>query len=137
MRHDGDNLSDHDPIILYLTINWNSIALTKRQATARVAWTKARECNITEYKLALQERLNSVLPPSESLICYNIKCCNREHIAQLDTYSSQLNHACLASAVITIPSSFQSQSKTKVLPGWNEYVLPAREKSIFWHNMWL
>jgi len=29
VRHDGDNLSDHDPIMLTLNIDWNSIALTK------------------------------------------------------------------------------------------------------------
>ena len=137
VRHDGDNLSDHDPIMLYLNINWSSIALTKRQATVRAAWTKASQSDITEYKLALREKLNSVQPPSESLTCHDTKCCNVEHIAQLNNYSSQLIHACLESATNTIPSSFQSEGKNKVIPGWNEYVLPARHKSMLWHDIWL
>jgi len=28
-------------------------------------------------------------------------------------------------------------SKRVYIPGWNEYVAPAREKSIFGHNTWL
>ena len=124
VRHDGDNLSDHDPILLSLNINWSTIALTKRHANVRVAWTKATQNNTTEYKLALQERLKAVLPPSESLTCHDIKCCNPEHAAQLNNYSSQLIHACLESATSTIPSSFQSLAKSNVLPGWNEHAFP-------------
>jgi len=26
VNHDGENLSDHDPIVLFLNINWNCIA---------------------------------------------------------------------------------------------------------------
>ena len=89
VRHDGDNLSDHDPILLSLNINWSSIALTKRQATVRAAWTKASHSDVTEYKLALREKLKSVLPPSESLIFQDTECCNVEHIAQLNNNSSQ------------------------------------------------
>ena len=103
----------------------------------KAAWTKASQSDITGYKLALREKLKSVLPPSESLSCQDTECCNVEHIAQLNNYSSQLIHACLESATNTIPSSFHSEGKNKVIPGWNEYVSPARQKSMLWHDIWL
>jgi len=60
--YDGDNLSNHDPII---NIEQNSIALTKRNTVARAAWDRASHRDIAEYKYKLQDKLNSVLPPSE------------------------------------------------------------------------
>lgn len=138
VRHDGDNLSDHDPIALSLNINWSSIALSKRRVTVKVAWAKASQFDIGKYKHMLQDKLNSVLPPVESLTCHDVMCRNEQHIAQLNSYSSQIIHACLESATETIPSTSQSDGKkTRALPGWNEYVSPARDKSLLWHNIWL
>ena len=137
VRHEGDNLSDHDPIALSLHINWSVFALSKRHVSVKAAWGKVSQFNIAEYKQMLQYKLNSVLPPSESLTCHDVTCRNEQHIAQLNNYSSQIIHACLESATNTIPSTSQTDGKnTKVLPGWNEYVLPAREKSLLWHNIW-
>jgi len=61
VRHDGD--FDHDPIVLTLNNDWNSIALTKRNTVARDAWDRASHRDIAEYKYTLQDKLNSVLPP--------------------------------------------------------------------------
>ena len=137
VRHDGDNLSDHDPIMLTLDIDWSSIALTERRATAKAAWGKASARNLTEYKQMLHDKLNSVLPPSESLTCQDLMCCNEQHVAQLNNYSNQIIQSCLESAANAIPSTTLINNCTKTLPGWNEYVLPIREKSILWHNIWL
>lgn len=136
VRHDGDNLSDHDPIMLSLNIDWNSIALTKRQAVAKIAWGKASSCNIDDYKRTLRDRLGSVLPPSESLSCHNVMCRDKKHIDQLNNYSSQIIQACLESATSVMPST-SCFNKCKTIPGWNEHVSTAREKSILWHNIWL
>jgi len=42
----------------------------------------------------------------------------------------------LATSTITNTSQPTSSAR-KELPGWNEHVLLAREKSILWHNIWL
>jgi len=79
-----------------------------------------------------------VLPPSESLACHNVMCSNKQHIAQLNSYANQIIRAYLGSAASTITSTSRPTSGArKVLHGWNEHVLPAREKSILWHNIWL
>jgi len=43
-------ISDPDPIMLNLNIDWNSIALTKRNSVARAAWDRPSHRNIAEYK---------------------------------------------------------------------------------------
>jgi len=135
VRHDGDNLSDHDPIIGLITLNidWNSIALTKRNTVARAALDRASHRDIAEYKHTLQDILNSVLPPSESLACHDIGLLysDKQPITQLNSYSNQIIRVCLESAASTITSTSRPTSGARnVLPGWNEHVLPAREKSI-------
>jgi len=95
VRHDGDNLSDHDPSMLTLNIDWNSIALTKRNTVARAAWDRASHRDIAEYKYTLQDKLNSMLTPSESLARHDAVCSNKQHIAQLNSYSNQIIRTCL------------------------------------------
>jgi hypothetical protein len=126
VRHDGDELSDHDPITLTLDIDWSSVALTERRAAAKAARGKASTRNFTEYKQMLQDKLNSMLPPSESLTCQDLTCCNEQHVAQLNNYSNQIIQACLESAANAIPSTTLINNCTKTLPGWNEHVLPVR-----------
>jgi len=46
MRHDGDNLFDHDSIVLTLNIDWKSIALAKRYTVARAARDRASHHDI-------------------------------------------------------------------------------------------
>ena len=74
--------------MLTLNIDWNSIALTKRNTVAKAAWGKASKRNIMDYKYVLREKLNSVVPPSESLACHDVTCSNKQHIAQLNNYSN-------------------------------------------------
>jgi hypothetical protein len=78
-----------------------------------------------------------MLPPNESPICQDLMCCNEQHVAQLNKYSNEIIQTCLESAANIIPSTTLINNCTKTLPGWNEHVLPVREKSILWHNIWL
>jgi len=124
--------------MLTLNIDWNSFALTKRNTVARAEWDRASHRDIAKYKYTLRDKLNSVLPPSESLACHDVMCSNKQHIARLNSYSNQINRACLESAAGTITSiSRPTSDARKVLPGWNEHVISAREKSILRHNIWL
>jgi len=43
---------------------------------------------------------------------------------------------CVKSAAATIPSTRQRGSRGNI-PGWSEFVAPLRDKSIYWHNMWV
>jgi len=55
VRHGGDNLSDHNHIVLTLNIDWSSIASKKRNTVARAAWDRTSHRDIAEYKYTLPE----------------------------------------------------------------------------------
>src|SRR5664279_4825 len=46
VTHDGDNLSDHDPITITLDIDLNCVASSSRCYLKRHAWYKAKACDI-------------------------------------------------------------------------------------------
>jgi hypothetical protein len=120
VRHDSDNLSDHDSIMLTLDIDWSSIDLTERHAAAKAAWGKASTHNFTKYKHMPQEKLISVLPSSESLTRRDLMCCNEQHAAQLNHYCNQIIQACVDSAASTIPTTTHTNNCTKrYLDGMN------------------
>ena len=45
-----------------------------------------------------------------------------------------LSEACLAAAERVLPKTTQDHLKRK--PGWDEFVRPACENSLFWHDIW-
>ena len=61
-------------------------------------------------------------------------CVNNEHIICIHKYANDLTEACLTAAESALPKTTFNRSKRK--PGWNEFVRPAREKLLLWHNIW-
>ena len=45
-------------------------------------------------------------------------------------------NACITAAANTIPRTC-TRPNTGRIPGWSEHVRPLRERSMFWHRMWL
>jgi hypothetical protein len=61
VRHDGDNLSDHDPITLSLTIDWSIFDLVQRRYASKCKWHKANADDLLSYKRSLKRRLTLCL----------------------------------------------------------------------------
>jgi len=141
VTHDGDNLSDHDPITITLDIDLNCVASSSRCYLKRHAWYKAKACDIELYKLTLKGRLHAMQIPTSAISCHNVLCTDEEHKALLNDYSQAIIQACLASSASTIPytadRSNNANDCNSTLPGWNEHVLPCRDKAIMWHNIWV
>jgi len=53
VKHDVDNLSDHDPIFLHLNIDNRLIAFRDPVFTPRVSWVNASDSDLDRYRLAL------------------------------------------------------------------------------------
>ena len=70
----------------------------------------------------------------DALQCRNPLCVNIEHVSYIHRYATDLTEACLAAAEHVLPKTTQGHSKRN--PGWDEFVRPAREKSLFWHDIW-
>ena len=139
VRHDGENLSDHDPIFLSLNFDWSLFSSSSRQFADKCIWYKASAQDLVLYKQCLKANLSSVQIPIDAITCHDVVCNNKSHFAALNDYSNALITACLEAASHTIPRSSRSNAdhSSKVLPGWNEHVAPLRDKSILRHDIWV
>jgi len=69
------------------------------------------------------------------LWCQDFTCNDCQHADLLNKYSNDIIQCCLDTAQSSIPIT-SPRDFSQSIPGWNEYVAPAREKSMFWHNLW-
>ena len=53
--------------------------------------------------------------------------------AHLRSYANDIIQACIKTAKEVTAKNNGSHSHS---PGWKDYVTPAREASLFWHNLW-
>ena len=50
VRHDSDNLSDHDPLILTVSLPYKQLSVTRRPHRKRIVWYKATESDLNNCK---------------------------------------------------------------------------------------
>jgi hypothetical protein len=135
MMHDGDNLSDHEPVIRKMCLNSKYFSLSDKVHVERIAWYKATVNHIADYKCALDSLLSDIEIPVGAITCHNPLCTNLEHNVALNTYANCLTDACVQSAKSTIPHT--GWAGKKPIPGWTEFVEPVRQRSMFWHKIWI
>ena len=80
--------------------------------------------------------LNGITLPVYTLLCADLRCHDVSHFKALNTYAQHITDACLNAAKSCIPQTCDRQSSRR-LPGWSDHVQPLRDKSLFWHTMWL
>lgn len=134
--HDVDNTSDHEPIVLQLLLEAKHIGFRARTHTPHVSWVKANDSDLDNYRCALVQRLRCIKLPTDALLCTDLRCHDPVHFQSVDNYAREITHACIDAAETTIPHSCNRQSSSRI-PGWSERVQPLREKSLFWHHLWL
>lgn len=136
MMHDVDNMSDHEPLCLMLELRVMRLKYSNVKHMPRPSWAKASDENISAYQAMLRVRLNDIVIPRDVLLCSDRMCCSSDHLDSLTTYASLITDACVSSAASTIPSTRPRGCRGNI-PGWSEFVAPLRDKSIFWHNIWV
>ena len=65
----------------------------------------------------------------------HVNCRDAGHLAAINAYAEKLSAPCLSAASHSIPTT--SARGSGRVPGWVEYVEPFRQKSQFWHNIWV
>lgn len=133
--HDADNLSDHDPVFLELSMSSPVIAVNDQVYSTRPAWCKASHSELERYRAVLTANLDNVIVPTEALLCRDVLCKNASHIRDINTYANQIIGACTAATAACIPATCM-RDRNRV-PGWTELVEPARQQSCFWHRLWV
>ena len=133
---DGNNLSDHHPLDLCLKIDYDKSKETSNNAstdnTIKFNWKKTSQEYKILYSQILDEMLSNLEINDNAINCNNIKCSiHSEYIHEL--FEATIN-AMTTATEMTIPK-INNNSK-KPVPGWNSYVKPFKEKSIFWNDIW-
>ena len=100
--HDIDNLSDHEPIVLDLSLNIHCVGFQDRIYTPRVSWVKATDNNLCDYQATLSLHLNSIVVPTDVLLCKDINCSNLSHLQHLNSYAVEITDSCIHAVEATI-----------------------------------
>jgi hypothetical protein len=74
--------------------------------------------------------------PTDALLCGDISCANSVHFQQLNKYVADITEVCISAADSVIPHACRRQCSGRIA-GWSEFVQPLRDKSLFWHKLWL
>jgi len=134
--HEIDNFSDHDPILLELSLDVQYFGSVANVCTPRASWKKASNLDLFNYRSVLSRNLANLDLDIEVLTCHNVNCNISEHFHVLAEYARGITDACLDACKNAIPCTTVKQQSDHIA-GWSEYVQPLRDKSLFWHNLWV
>lgn len=137
VKHDGDNLSDHSPVIIDIACQSTHVpSTTKSPNYPRYNWRSQSASDTYLYQEKLNSLLMSIDVPNDALSCSDLQC--QKHNYQIQLFHDNIVNCCLNASEhihVAAPSHENSHRKT-VIPGWNEYVSPYQEKALFWHSIW-
>jgi hypothetical protein len=129
--HEGDNLSDHYPVLLELQIDVEySKCNTQPSPRPSPSWRRADQQHIECYREHFRNELQRVEAPAEALVCRQFNC--TEHLDDLKGYYSAILTALTSSANACIP-----ERRKKAMAGWSEHVGHRKDDAIFWHSVWV
>jgi len=134
--HDIDNLSDHDPIQLELGLNLQYIGFSANIYTPRASWEKASDLDLFNYRSAVSKNLADLRLQPDVFACHNMNCIDNCHFQALTDYVQGITEACVNACNSAIPFTKLRQQSGRIA-GWSEYVQPLRQKSLFWHHLWV
>ena len=131
-----DNHSNHLPIYCKFIVNQLNLNTEERVFTAKPSWDKATPEQRELYRVSLDEKLGTIFPPVQCLLCENFKC--DRHAADVDEYATSVCEAVDSASKKCLPVSGRAAPQgRRGIPGWSEYVKPFQEESKFWHGVWL
>ena len=127
--HNVHNLSDHSSLGITLNVNVSYIEYIQ-QDNDTLLWSNASDAHIERYKHELDTLLSSCIVPTDALYCTDHFCSKHNFMIQ-DFHDSIIN-ACIQASQC-IPTK---KCNRKYIPGWNEYIVPYRDRAMLWHNIW-
>jgi len=128
--HDTDNMSDHEPVVLHLSVKFDVVQYVERIRDSHISWAKANNDDCTKYRHLLSQLLDLIEVPTGALLCTDSSCCDSNHIKAVNKYATDISNACSHAADSVIPHTC-SRRQSRCAPGWSEHVQSLREKSIF------
>jgi hypothetical protein len=108
---------------------------TAHTFVSKHCWHRASVDNISAYRDSVHTLLSEIPIRVYAILSREVSCFDVKHKAPLTRYARFLSEACLIAADTHIPTA--KSSFPSPVPDWNEYTAPFREKSLFWHHLWL
>ena len=134
----GINMSKHVPLIITLRDSLDQLRCQTVQRAPpvlkNVAWHRISENDVLNYKICLDRNLTDIQIPHEALVCKDVMCKSESHRHMINTLCQEMVNSCIKASNDVLP---HVKSKTHALPFWNELVEPYKEKSLFWHWVWI
>ena len=127
------NFSDHVPIIMKMNIDIEYLQTVKKTISPSVSWTKCTNEHISRYQGEIDKKLEEIELDFEIFTCRDTKC--ELHSEQIRSWYNEIVRILLDSSAASLPMTGNKQNP-KTVPGWNEFVKPKLETSLFWHNIW-
>ena len=139
--HSPDNLSNHVPIILKLKCNLSNLITDHpdRETTipSKPVWGRASDVDLSMYECHLDNLLRNIEVPNSILYCTDVHCDNPQHKIDIDLYSIKIMDSISTAVDSNIPCNNPGIPRRTPVPGWNQYVKPFRDDSLFWHSVWV
>ena len=127
--HDGDNLSDHHPVLLSLKLSPCKSQMVDATTVYRPSWPRATQEHKAAYRERLRELLGGIHVPYTALYSEQDSA---EMGQRVEDYYTAIMEAMVSATRACIPSR-----KRKAKAGWVTYVKQYQEDSVFWHRLWL
>ena len=129
---DGDNLSDHHPLLIRYNFQFNYNCNISDNIYCRFDWKNTSN----EYKLLYSQALDTAIERldinNSILNCVDVNC--TIHNDSIQKLLDGVIEVIIDTTELIIPKIKNNFKKGK--PGWNEYVQPLKDKSIFWNDIW-
>ena len=133
--HCGANPSNHSVIYAKFKVGSLNLITEQFKSEPKVNWTAANHESKEEYKKVLTDKLNNI-PVQSCVDCRDLHC--EEHLDELENYTLNVLEAVEDAGKQCLPLTGGGNSaRSKVTPGWSQYVGPFKKDSKFWYSIWL
>ena len=116
-----------------LRINPELVSCESNPKTQKLCWREATSAAIDLYQHNLSVSLTKVTISHEAINCSNPHWDDPDHRDFISSYCDDLIRCLVESANASIPKTGPPGRR---VPGWNQYVRPYKDASLFWHRIW-
>ena len=120
------------------SVNVSSSSNNAAPKNPRPSWKKASSDDKEIYKYVLEEKLNSIIIPTQISECSDLHCKDPVHLEAVDWLATEILESVQSSAELSLPcpKAGSGENKRKITPGFNQKVKPHRDTAFFWHSIW-
>ena len=135
-----NNTSDHTPIYCELALNSvNEVPRnTDKPQSSKPSWSKSSIEEKEAFKAFLNVGIKDLkLSENPILSCRDVNCSDQLHKSELDDITMQFLATIQNTAEDILSKPNLAKVKKNSIPGWLDYVKPAKDDAVFWNSVWI